>query len=70
MCSLREQVVEARFSLVHVTSVARKASTIAQVRQVVQNKRRFETEFPPDCPWWPRALTEVDHTEFWDDRES
>ncbi|CBJ27201.1 Hypothetical leucine rich repeat protein [Ectocarpus siliculosus] len=30
VCSLREQVVEARFSLVHVTSVARKASTIAQ----------------------------------------
>lgn len=31
VCSLREQVVEARFSLVHVTSVARKATTIAQV---------------------------------------
>ncbi|CAM9550777.1 unnamed protein product, partial [Ectocarpus sp. 13 AM-2016] len=30
VCSLREQVVEARFSLVHVISVARKASTIAQ----------------------------------------
>lgn len=31
VCSLREQVVEARFSLVHVTSVARKATAIAQV---------------------------------------
>ena len=31
VCSLREQVVEARFSLVHVTSVARKATKIAQV---------------------------------------
>ena len=31
VCSLREQVVEARFSLVHVKSVARKAATIAQV---------------------------------------
>ncbi|CAM9322367.1 unnamed protein product [Ectocarpus sp. 12 AP-2014] len=30
VCALREQVVEARFSLVHVISVARKASTIAQ----------------------------------------
>ncbi|CAM9532429.1 unnamed protein product [Ectocarpus fasciculatus] len=30
VCSLREQVVEARFSLVHVTSVARKASIISQ----------------------------------------
>lgn len=31
VCALREQVVEARFSLVHVTSVARKAVAIAQV---------------------------------------
>ncbi|CAM9946931.1 unnamed protein product, partial [Hapterophycus canaliculatus] len=30
VCSLREKVVEARFSLVHVTSVARKAEAIAQ----------------------------------------
>eukprot|EP00903_Cladosiphon_okamuranus_P021119 g19400.t1 len=30
VCSLREQVVEARFSLVHVTSVAKKAAVIAQ----------------------------------------
>lgn len=33
VCSLSEQVVEARFSLVHVTSVARKAVTIAQVKR-------------------------------------
>lgn len=31
VCSLREQVVEARFSLVHVSSVAKKAATMAQV---------------------------------------
>lgn len=31
VCSLREKVVEARFSLVHVASVARKAHKIAQV---------------------------------------
>lgn len=32
VCSLKEQVVEARFSLVHAASVARKAAAIAQVR--------------------------------------
>lgn len=31
VCSLREQVVEARFSLVHVASVAKKAAAIAEV---------------------------------------
>lgn len=34
VCSLREQVVEARFSLVHVTSVARKAAAIVQVHSL------------------------------------
>lgn len=32
VCSLKDQVVEARFSLVHVASLARKAAAIAQVR--------------------------------------
>lgn len=32
VCSLREQVVEAQFSHVHVASIAKKAAAIAQVR--------------------------------------
>lgn len=37
VCSLKDQVVEARFSLVHAASVARKAAAIAQVsRATVQ----------------------------------
>lgn len=35
VCSLREQVVEAQFSHVHVASIAEKAAAIAQVRRIL-----------------------------------
>ena len=39
VCSMKEKVVEARFSLVHVASVARKAAAIAQVRVSSSDRR-------------------------------
>lgn len=41
VCSLREQVVEARFSLVHFTSVAKKAAAIAQVWRRCENRKAW-----------------------------